>query len=190
MPKVRKMRFFNLRDMSIYTKKGDKGLTGLFNQTPRVSKDALEIETLGAIDEANSFLGLSASFLKEKYLKNKVLQVQRTLFSLGSIIAGANLSIPKSIVAKYEKEIDSWTNQMLPLGNFILPGGAKDAAFLYTARAIVRRAERLMVRLNQKKKLPPEVLIFINRLSDYLFALARYVNFREREKETPWQKKK
>jgi cob(I)alamin adenosyltransferase len=172
----------------IYTKKGDKGETGLFNQKKRVSKGSLEIEALGTIDEANSFLGLTASFLEEQYLKNKITQVQNTLFKLGSIIAGAKLSIPKSVVKKYEKEIDAWTKIMPPIANFIFPGGGKPAAFLFTARTTVRRAERSIVNLSKEKNINPDILIYINRLSDYLFILARYINFRQGIKENIWKR--
>ena len=174
--------------MGIYTKTGDKGETGLFDKSKRLPKYSLEIETLGTIDEANSFLGLSASFLTEQYLKNKVTQVQKNLFTLASIIAGAKLSIPKSVVTKYEKEIDEWTAMMPPLSSFIYPGGGKPAAFLFTARTVARRAERLIVKLNEEKRLNSTILIYINRVSDYLFTLARYVNFREGVKEEVWSR--
>jgi cob(I)alamin adenosyltransferase len=173
--------------MAIYTKKGDKGETGIFGGK-KVSKGSLEIEALGAIDEANSFLGLTISFLEEQYLKNKITQVQNTLFKLGSIIAGAKLSIPASVVKKYEKEIDEWTLVMPPLANFIFPGGSKPAAFLFTARTTVRRAERSIVKLNEEGGISPSVLIYINRLSDYLFTLARYINFRQGVKENIWKR--
>lgn len=173
--------------MPIYTKKGDKGETGTLTGK-RISKGNLLIEVLGTIDEANSFLGLSASFLEEKYLINKITQVQNILFKLGSIIAGAKGSIPKSIVAKYEKEIDQWTATMPPLKNFIFPGGCSAAASLYTARAVVRRLERLIVSLhNSSFRIHDSILVFINRLSDYLFVLARYINFREGKKESVWK---
>ncbi|MCX6703892.1 MAG: cob(I)yrinic acid a,c-diamide adenosyltransferase [Candidatus Woesebacteria bacterium] len=176
--------------MGIYTKTGDKGETGLFNQAKRIPKYSLEIEVLGTIDEANSFLGLAASSLSEQFLKNKVTQVQRNLFKLGSIVAGAKFSISKSVVNKYEKEIDAWTNMMPPLSNFVFPGGSKPAAFLFTARTVVRRAERLIVKLSCGKEINPNVLIYINRLGDYLFTLARYVNFREGVKESYWKNSK
>lgn len=172
--------------MPIYTKKGDKGETGIFNGE-RVGKDDLRIEVLGTIDEANSFLGLSASFLKEKYLISKITKVQRTLFKLGSIVAGAGGSIPKSVVGKYEKEIDDWTGAMPPLKNFIFPGGDSAAASIFVARAVVRRTERLIVRLNSQDEVSSGILIYINRLSDYLFTLARYINFRQGVKETIWK---
>lgn len=174
--------------MSIYTRKGDKGETGLLGKSKRLPKYSLEIETLGTIDEANSFLGLAVSFLEEKYFKNKITQVQKTFFILGSIVAGAKLSIPKSIITKYEKEIDAWTTLMPPLTNFIFLGGSKPSAFIFTARTIARRAERLIVKLGEEKKLNPIILIYINRVSDYLFTLARYVNFREGVKEEVWKK--
>lgn len=174
--------------MPIYTKKGDKGETGTFNGK-RISKDSLQIEILGTIDEANSFLGLSSSFLGEQYLKNKIVQVQRVLFKLGSIIAGSRGSISKSVVTKYEKEIDEWTKAMPPLKNFIFPGGSAAASAMFTARTVVRRAERLVVTLAGKEKLNPTILIYINRLSDYLFTLARYINFREGARETIWKTK-
>jgi len=178
--------YLGINFMPIYTKKGDKGETGIFNGE-RVSKDSLRIEVLGTIDEANSFLGLSASFLKEKFLISKITQVQRTLFKLGSIVAGAGGSIPKSVVTKYEKEIDEWTKLMPPLKNFIFPGGCPGAASLFTTRSVVRRLERLLVKLSSQDKLSPGILIYINRLSDYLFTLARYINFREGIKEAVWK---
>jgi cob(I)alamin adenosyltransferase len=148
----------------------------------------LEIEVLGTIDEANSFLGLAASFLEEQYLKNKITQVQSILFKLGSIIAGAKFSIPKSVITKYEKEIDEWTGLMPSLKNFIFPGGCPAAASLYTARAVVRRLERLLVRSHDSNLIIQDsILIYINRLSDYLFTLARYINFRKGIKEKSWK---
>jgi cob(I)alamin adenosyltransferase len=171
--------------MPIYTRKGDKGETNLLSK--RIPKDSLEVAVLGEIDEANSFLGLAACFLEEQDLKNKITQVQRNLFKLGSIIAGARLSISKSQVMKYEKEINAWTRTMPKVKNFIYPGGSRPAAFLFTARTIVRRAERLIVKLSGKKKIHPNVLIYINRLSDYLFVLARYINFRQGVRETFWK---
>lgn len=174
--------------MSIYTRRGDKGETGTFDGK-RISKGDLLIEVLGTIDEANSLLGLSSSLLQEKYLINKIAQVQNTLFRLGSIIAGVKGSIPRSIVVKYEKEIDEWTAIMPPLSNFIFPGGCPAAASLYTARTVVRRLERLIVSLRSSSfVIHDSILIYINRLSDYLFTLARYINFRNDIKEKIWKK--
>lgn len=175
--------------MPIYTKKGDKGETGILTGK-RISKDDLLIEVLGTIDEANSLLGLSASFLTEKYLINKINQVQKSLFKLGSIVASNKGSISKSTVSKYEKEIDEWTDKMPLLKNFVFPGGCPAAASLYTARTEVRRLERLIVSLrNSSFIIHDSILVFINRLSDYLFTLARYINFRLGVKESIWKTK-
>lgn len=173
--------------MPIYTKKGDRGTAGLFGTERRFPKSSLIFEVLGTIDETNSYLGLAASFTKEPYFKNKISQVQKTLFKLGSIVAGARFSIPKSLVTKYEKEIDVWTAAMPKLNSFILPGGSKATSTLFVARSVVRRLERLLVKLSDEQKVKPNLLVYINRLSDYLFTLARYINFREGAVEVPWR---
>ena len=175
--------------MPIYTKKGDKGETGTFDGK-RIPKDDLRVEVLGTLDEVNSFLGLSSSLLDEKYLKNKIIQVQRNIFRLGSIVAGANIVMTASATIKMEKEIDEWTNRMPKLSNFIFPGGNTAAASIYTTRTIVRSLERLLVRFSKDNKLPPSVLVYVNRLSDYLFTLARYINFTKNTKEEIWDIKK
>jgi cob(I)alamin adenosyltransferase len=169
--------------MPVYTKKGDRRLSSVLGGK-RISKDSPVFEVLGTIDEANSFLGLAASFIEEQYLKNKIAQVQRNLFKLGSIIAGAKGTMPKPIVAKYEKEIDAWTALMPPLKNFVYPGGSNGAACLFVARSIVRRAERRIVCLPNIRNTNSEIPTYINRLGDYLFTLARYINFREGVRET------
>lgn len=169
--------------MAIYTKKGDKGLTTLFNSDRKISKSSLEITILGTIDEVNGYLGLAGTFTKEKYLKNKISQVQKSLFILGSVISGAKSTISKSVSRKYEKEIDAWEALMPKLNHFVLPGGGKAAASLNVARTTVRRLERLVVRLKKRIKISPEIFVYLNRLSDYLFTLGRYINFREGIKE-------
>lgn len=173
--------------MPIYTRKGDKGTAGLLETEQRFPKSSLIFEVLGTIDETNSYLGLAASFTKEQFLRNKIIQVQKTLFKLGSIIAGARLTIPKSQVSKYEREIDAWTNEMPKLANFILPGGSESSSALFVARTVARKLERLLVKLSEERKLNPGLLVFINRLSDYLFTLARYINFRGGILEMPWR---
>jgi cob(I)alamin adenosyltransferase len=176
--------------MAIYTKKGDQGITTLYGHDKKISKSSLEIAILGTIDEVNSHLGLAISFIEEQYLKNKITQVQKTLFRLGSIIAGAKLSIPKSQIPKYEKEIDEWIMLIPKLNSFVLPGGSQAAATIFVARAVARRLERLLVKFSNGKKLKPNILVFVNRLSDYLFTLARYINFRKGIAEVPWRGKR
>lgn len=176
--------------MTIYTKTGDKGETGLFSSNKskkiRVRKSSLIIEAIGSIDEANTSLGLAASFIGNKKLKEKITEIQKHLFEVGGILAGAKIKLDEKIVSQMEKEIDDLTALMPPLTNFIFPGGSRPAAFLFTARTVVRRAERLIVKLNKDKKINTTLLIYINRVSDYLFTLARYTNFREGVKEKAW----
>jgi cob(I)alamin adenosyltransferase len=178
--------------MPIYTKKGDRGETGLLGKD-RFSKADLIFSVIGTIDEANSHLGLAASLINPKLdhkniLKNKIEQVQKTLFDLGAMFAGAKISIPKSVVKKYEKEIDLWQKIMPQRKNFILPGGCRASSELFIARTVVRRLEREVVAFSKKQNIKLGILIFINRLSDYLFVLARYINFQEKLEETVWEK--
>lgn len=179
--------------MAIYTKKGDKGETGLYGSDKRFSKADLIFSIIGTIDEANSHLGLAKVLVNPKLphkniLKNKIEQVQRTLFDLGAIFAGAKVSIPGSVVKKYEKEIDIWQKLMPERKNFILPGGCASGAELFIARSVVRRLERKVVAFSKKQNIKLNILIFVNRLSDYLYALARYINFQEKIEETVWKK--
>jgi cob(I)alamin adenosyltransferase len=179
--------------MKIYTRKGDKGKTSLFTSQKEVSKGEPIISVLGTIDEANSHLGLAASQIKEdfphsKILKNKIFQVQNNLFKLGAILAGAKMSISKSVVKKYEREIDEWTKVLPKRKNFILPGGSVVASEMFICRALSRRLEREVVILFQTRKIKPNILVFLNRLSDYLYVLARYINFIEKVEEVIWKK--
>ena len=180
--------------MAIYTRKGDAGESTLFNSSKKVSKGELIFSVVGTVDEANSQLGLAASqinndFPHSKILKNKILQVQRNLFKLGAILVGVKMSIPASVVKKYEREIDTWVKMMPKRKNFILPGGCPPGAEMFVARSIVRRLEREMVALSQIQKVNPGTLIFVNRLSTYLYVLARYINFVVKEKEIVWKGK-
>lgn len=170
--------------MAIYTKKGDRGETSLFGKKDRVSKDSLRVCTMGAIDEANSFLGIT---LSENPELKELKKIQKDLFSIGAILAGAHLRFPKTKTKRMEKRIDGIEGKLPALKNFILPGGTKTSANLFFARTLVRRAERKLVSLNKKDPLKPEILVFINRLSDYLFILAREVNYEEGIKEEVWK---
>ncbi len=177
--------------MSIYTKTGDKGETGLFSpnrsEKIRVSKASLRIEAIGSIDEANTSLGLAASFIKNKRLRFKVIELQEHLFEIGAILAGAKLQKNESLVKKMEKEIDEMDKELPTLTYFILPGGGIGGAHLFLARTFVRCAERRVVALSKKEKVDKDVLIYLNRLSDYIYTLARYSNFKERAKEKAWR---
>jgi len=169
--------------MAIYTKKGDKGQTSIFSGE-HLPKSSLRIKTIGAIDETNSFLGIVLSGAPElKDLK----EVQRNLFAIGSILAGAHLGFPKSRTRKLERQIDRMEGELPVLKNFILPGGGKTGARLFFARTLARRAERALVSLNKKEPLRPEILVYINRLSDYLFMVGREVNRKEGREEEVWR---
>lgn len=181
--------------MAIYTKTGDKGETGLFSpdksKKVRVSKASTRIETIGCIDEANTFLGLAASFIKNKKLKSKVTEIQKHLFEIGANLAGANIPFDNSIVSGMEKEIDEMDKELLKLTHFILPGGGHSGSLLFMARTFVRRAERRVVSMHSSSFIVPDsILIYLNRLSDYVYTLARYSNFKEKVKEEVWKTSK
>jgi cob(I)alamin adenosyltransferase len=181
--------------MKIYTKGGDKGETGLFGGE-RVSKDSLRIETYGTVDELNSFIGLSLTETVDADVKSLLNKVQNLLFTLGSDLAAPDneknnkYDIPrinKLHFEEMEKEIDKFEGKIEELRNFILPGGGKSSALLHICRTICRRAERKVVALNNEVKLNPDILIFLNRLSDLFFVLARYENKISGNEDIKWQ---
>lgn len=173
--------------MAIYTKKGDKGDTGVFLTKERVSKASVRIRAIGEIDEANSFLGIVNSFSKDPLLVGEIKKIQRNLFKIGSILAGSRLRISPTETRKVERAIDKLEGTLPVLKNFILPGGTKVASLLFMARTLIRKAERAVVTLAKKEKVASEILIYLNRLSDYLFMLAREINYREKIKEEAWR---
>ncbi len=178
--------------MSIYTKKGDRGKTALFDsqnsQRKRVSKSSLRIETIGSVDELNSYLGVVVSGSKDDKLNDSLELVQSNLLSIGSILAGSKLRLSSVQTSKLEEEIDEMEGRLPVLKNFILPGGNSVAARLHYARALTRKVERKVVKLNEVEPVKPQILVYINRLSDYLFMLARDTNFKTEEKEKIWKK--
>lgn len=175
--------------MAIYTKRGDKGKTGLYSRDGRkrrVSKDSLKIKTLGAIDEANTYLGVVKSLSKNRKLIDFIENIQNNLFIIGASIAGSELKIGNDQVKLLEKKIDRLEGKLPVLKNFILPGGSGVSSSLMFARALVRKAERAAVSLNKKAKVDPNTLIYLNRLSDALFMLAREENHKAKIKEVKW----
>lgn len=178
--------------MAVYTKRGDKGQTSLYDplnaQNIRISKSSTRINAIGSIDELNSFLGIICT-KSDKKLKVKIENIQGKLFRIGSILAGAKLRFSVSYVKPFEKEIDTLEGTLPVLKNFILPGGSEIGSLLHYARTLVRRAERALVSLNETEEVRPEILIFINRLSDYLFMLARKANFDSSLPEKIWKTK-
>lgn len=174
--------------MAIYTKRGDKGETGLYSETheKRVAKNSKRIAAIGAIDEANSYLGICEAKLRIKNLKFKIKQIQEDLFVIGAILATADIKFDPKRVLELEADIDKWEGQLPVLSHFILPGGSELAAHLFYSRALVRKAERAMVSLKTSEPVDNNLLQYINRLSDFLFMLGRLVNFKGGKIESIW----
>ncbi|MDQ7839796.1 MAG: cob(I)yrinic acid a,c-diamide adenosyltransferase [bacterium] len=179
----------------IYTRTGDRGETGLIGGG-RVPKDDLRVEAYGALDEACSALGLLAAHM-DAGLAPVIQGIQRTLFEMGSELAtpgtgpvpcgGAGPALAPSAVLVLEGLIDGWEAELPPQHAFILPGGSEPAAICHLARALVRRAERRAVTLARSAEINPEILRYLNRLSDCLFVLARLLNHRRGVPDLPWE---
>ena len=167
----------------IYTRTGDAGSAGLVDGS-RVSKSSLRMAAIGEVDEANAAIGVAIAALDEGAITHQLLEIQNDLFDLGADVAtpgevdGA-LRIVGSQVERLERAIDAMNAELAPLESFILPGGSASVAALHLARAIVRRAERAAVALNEAEPLNPSLLGYLNRLSDHLFVAARFVAARE-----------
>lgn len=189
--------------MSIYTSTGDKGQTSLFNGQ-RVSKADVRVEAYGTIDELNSEIGVviaevqSSKFKVKSYnlkLKNELIKIQKDLFEIGSTLAKPEVSSQKLAVSSlpkrvknFENSIDEMTDKMPALSNFILPGGGKIGSMLHFARTVARRAERKVVKLAELEDVDNNIIMYLNRLSDLLFTMARFVNYKEKKKEIVWPK--
>jgi cob(I)alamin adenosyltransferase len=167
----------------IYTRTGDGGSAGLVDGS-RVSKASPRMAAIGEVDEANAAIGLAIAAVGEGELADRLLMIQNDLFDLGADVAtpgevdGA-LRVVASQVERLEREIDAMNDSLAPLTSFILPSGSAGVSALHLARAVVRRAERAAVALNEAEPLSAQLLAYINRLSDHLFVAARYVAARE-----------
>ena len=179
--------------MKIYTKTGDTGETGLYGGT-RVPKDAMRVEACGTVDELNACIGFVRSQIQDEEIDAILHHIQNELFDIGADLAtlevhpkAESLRIPPTLTPELEREIDQFEAQLPPLKNFILPGGSAGGATVHLARTVCRRAERCVVTLAKAEPVNPEVLIYLNRLSDLLFVLARTVNHRLGESEPLWE---
>lgn len=180
--------------MKIYTKTGDSGETGLLNGS-RVSKASLRVELYGTVDELNSVIGLARSVNPPQKLRPVLQELSVILFNLGSDLATPYDPPPKFEVPRIkhnhitwlEEKIDEYTGELPELRNFILPGGSITNAYLHNGRTVCRRAERLAVELSKEENLGENALIFLNRLSDFLFTLARYANHLDGVKDIEWK---
>jgi len=174
----------------IYTRTGDGGTAGLVDGS-RVSKSSLRMTAIGEVDEANAAIGVAIAALSDGDIQLQLLRIQNDLFDLGADVAtpgevdGA-LRIVAEQVARLEIEIDDLNASLEPLTSFILPSGSMGVSALHLARAIVRRAERAAVALDQAEPLNPQLLAFLNRLADYLFVAARFVAAKE-DGDVLWQ---
>jgi len=172
--------------MVIYTKKGDKDETCLFGNK-KTSKSSLIINAVGTIDELNSYLGVAVSFSERMELNGVLKQIQKDLLTIGSILSGSNLAFSKSKTTSLEKIIDEIEKRLPSLKFFIIPGGSKVTPHLHFARSLARRSERAIVALDKKDKVKPQILSYLNRLSDLLFMLARKANWELGMEEEKWE---
>lgn len=179
----------------IYTKTGDEGDTGLFGGG-RVSKDHPRVSAYGDIDELNAVIGMARSVEMMPRIDEVLAPVQRDLFALGALLATPDLEkmkeqlskarISDARIAQMEQAIDDGEAELEPLKAFILPGGTPKAAALHVARTTCRRAERAVIHLQREAEIPQIVIIYLNRLSDLLFVLARVANRRAGAGEVTW----
>lgn len=184
-----------LRITKVYTRQGDTGKTRL-GGGQQVPKDAARIETYGTVDELNAVIGLAVAFDPDATVREALNRVQHQLFTLGGDLCileedKAKWSIPvieEHHVTELEKLMDRLNEALQPLEEFILPGGTRAAAFLHQARCVCRRAERLAVRLSREEPIGQHVIKYLNRLSDALFVLARYENFKKGVEDVYWEK--
>ncbi|MFH1442633.1 MAG: cob(I)yrinic acid a,c-diamide adenosyltransferase [Candidatus Micrarchaeota archaeon] len=175
--------------MAIYTKTGDNGETSFFGGK-RIMKSDLRICVYGELDELNSILGMVRGCSKHSELNPLLKTLQEDLFIVGADIAAEHAKIGRTsakMVERLEKEIDGLEEKLPPLNNFILPTGTQAASTLHFARSVCRRTERRLIELHQKEQMNPEILQYVNRLSDLLFVMARTANRLDGHKEEVWK---
>lgn len=179
--------------MGIYTRTGDKGKTSLY-AGKRISKANIRVEAYGSVDELNSAIGVALAHLGSEELKSELIKIQSDLFEIGGRLSNPtrskNLKLGnhlKKRVKNFEKTIDKLAAGLPKLSNFILPGGGKAGSFLHLARTVSRRAERRIVKLAEEENVDLEIIIYMNRLSDLLFMMARFINYKEKIQEIPWK---
>ena len=178
--------------MKIYTRKGDSGNTLLIDGKI-VYKHNLSVAAYGTIDELNSFLGLLKDYIDDEKIKDVLNNIQLKLFSIGSILAsGENQNITEKVkiekkdVEYIELEIDRLNEYLPELKNFIIPGGHKISSYSHVCRSICRRAERKISELNKNSSVDPNILAYVNRLSDFFFVLSRFLKHSDNVSESYW----
>jgi len=178
--------------MKIYTKTGDKGYTSLLGGT-KVAKSNVRIEAYGTVDELNAYLGWIRDKSVNASRKKDIIRIQENLFVIGSHLAKDKEDLKMTLpafnpeeIAYIEKLIDQMEDSLPVMTNFILPGGKEEVSLCHVARCVCRRAERSVVRLNDEEAINPIFLVFLNRLSDYLFILSRMITKDLQVEEIPW----
>jgi cob(I)alamin adenosyltransferase len=185
--------------MKVYTKTGDNGTTALFGGT-RVSKDHIRIESYGTVDELNSHIGLIRDQEMNAHYKTILVEIQDRLFTVGAVLATPpekeimkngelrlkKLGIIESDIELLENEIDTMEDSLPQMTHFVLPGGHTTVSYCHIARCVCRRAERLSVNLNHIEAIDPMAIKYLNRLSDYLFVLARKLSAELNADEVKW----
>ncbi|MEO6189144.1 MAG: cob(I)yrinic acid a,c-diamide adenosyltransferase [Saprospiraceae bacterium] len=179
--------------MKIYTKTGDTGTTALYGGK-RVSKDDIRVEAYGSVDELNAFLGLTISKISDANILLQLNIIQNELFVIGSHLATdpskPKLKLPElnqNSISSLEKSIDRMDAVIPELKYFVLPGGSHLIASIHICRTVCRRAERRVVSLSKLQVIDEIIIVYLNRLSDYLFVLARYVGYLTNVEEIPWK---
>lgn len=180
--------------MKIYTKTGDKGTTSLFGGK-KVTKDDIQIESYGTVDELNSNIGVALSLVTDESITDHLKRVQAILFDIGSHLASDGTSedylpeLKEEIVDALESEMDRMDMELNPLKTFILPGGNQSIAQIHICRTVCRRAERRVVALSQVGSISPLIIKYLNRLSDYFFVCARFQAKLDGIDEVKWNPK-
>jgi cob(I)alamin adenosyltransferase len=179
--------------MKIYTKTGDKGQTSLIGGT-RVPKHHIRIEAYGTVDELNSWIGILRSSMKDRHAIEVLAEIQDRLFTIGSLLAAdparSKMKLPELIPSDWElleKEIDQMNESLPEMRSFILPGGTVLSAQCHVARCICRKAERRATALSETDVIDEKIIIYLNRLSDYLFVFARKMNQESGMEDLPWK---
>ena len=179
--------------MKIYTKFGDTGESVLYGGT-RLGKDAPQFEAIGTVDELNAYIGYTQTLIGDPDLSQLLGRIQNHLFAVGADLAtptthtnASEMRISGDFTTEMEAAIDTLSEELPPLRNFILPGGCPAGAILHIARAVCRRSERCVVRLSRETDINMEIVRSLNRLSDLLFVLARTVNRRAHASEPIWE---
>ena len=177
--------------MKIYTRTGDRGETSLFGGA-RVAKSDPRIEAYGTVDELSSFIGVARASWPSSSVDDQLHQAQIDLFEIGAHLASPGTSrfpgVETSRIEELEHAIDAMESELAPLTSFILPAGSQAAAHLHVARTVCRRAERLVVALQDESDATKSTIAYLNRLSDYLFVAARFANAKHGVGDVPWKR--